>query len=314
MRLLDDLTRAGRPVHKLEYTEQVLAMAVYYRLANLVESFSDPANPVGGIPRLGQFPTFAGYVRTLQKRGATFFTAAHLNQGFRRYIEYCSATTKIRECAARLASLAERDLGRVCKILTILPGVNTFTSWQIACDMEESCCFGPRALPDGTEIAPADDFCALGPGAVTGLRKIFEDGGGDDPLRLAACLRDNREYLLGLVRATFPLWRQRPVTLKVVEHAACEFQKFAQIEAGFAQGQRKRRSRAKLDDEKWAKVRMRGAKACCKDNTMVRCDTCHLIACGGCQREQFRCIKPEGCDGWNCCNRCHDLDKLTLVE
>merc|ERR1711862_386809 len=120
---------------------------------------------------------------------------------------------------------------------------------------------------------------------------------------------------LGLVGVEFPLWRNRKVTLKVIEHVACEFQKFTQIEAGFTQGQRKWRSRASLDDEKWQKIKMRvnGSKVCCEGNKMIRCDSCHFIACGGCQRRQFQCTKPHGHSGWNCCTRCYALDKLALA-
>jgi hypothetical protein len=70
----------------------------------------------------------------------------------------------------------EFDMKKVCSILRRLPGIGEFTCWQIACDLEEACCFGPKIkiTPTGiVQVQLPDEFCVLGPGAEKGLQKYL---------------------------------------------------------------------------------------------------------------------------------------------
>ena len=219
----------------------------------------------------------------------------------------------LRSTAKAITDMEEFDMEMVCNHLRKLPGLGSFTSWQIACDLEEACCFGPKVKPNENglfePVELEDVYCVLGPGAEKGLRKIFGEeifGSIDrkDLMGLAIHVRDIMDYCLGLVGQKFPHWRNRKVNLKVIEHALCEYQKFTEIEAGYVAGQRRWHSRAEMDTR----------KECCDGQRMIRCDTCHDIVCEGCQRDKFQSIKALDGFGWNCCRRCHALDQLEFVD
>jgi hypothetical protein len=247
-------------MNRLQYLQEVLGMAYYYRQCNLIESFKDPNNPAGGIPRLGRFnESFVRYIETYRQNRKKFFTPAHLNQGFNRYINNCSSAEKlIRDLSKEIHNMNEFDMKKMCSILRRLPGVGEFTCWQIACDLEEACCFCPKIkiTPTGiVQVQLPDEFCVLGPGAEKGLQKIFgkevyQQFTRNDLLGLAIFLRDNMDHCLALVGQSFPLWKKRRVTLKVIEHALCEFQKFVELDTGYSKGQRSWHSRAGMDELK----------------------------------------------------------------
>jgi hypothetical protein len=314
----DDRNRLTR----LEYTTQVLAMAYYYRLCNKIESFRNAKNPVGGIPRFEQFDNaFVEYVQSynVDKPTATFFTRAHLNQGFKKYLHGCKdSTNKIPQVAQKILESTSNgaiDRRSICKHLKTLDNVGPFMAWQIACDLEESSCYGPCI--EVSDNVQNDDYVELGPGAKKGLCKIF----GDDVFRQAVAkkelchltmlLRDSCHDMLQLVGKTFPLWKNRPIHLKMIEHALCEFQKFVEIQDSNVAGQRMFHSRASAMDKRLHQQ----CSACSQTNTtprMIRCDTCHFIACESCQKDQFYSIQPINEYGYTCCQPCRALDQLSL--
>jgi hypothetical protein len=122
---------------------------------------------------------------------------------------------------------------------------------------------------------------------------------------LASYLLDNMDYCLRLVGKDFPLWKNKKVTVKVIEHALCEFQKFEELDAGCTNGQRKWYSRASRDEREHCPT---CASASLMTTTMIRCDTCHLIVCENCQKDQFQRSRAAG-SSWNCCKPCHALEQ-----
>lgn len=307
------------PMTRQQYTAEVLGMSYYYRQCNLIESFTNPDNPAGGIPRLGEFDaTFVKYVKSFNNKDDCFFTSAHLNQGYERYIGNCkSSEAMIRKVANDITSMNQFKIEQVCAYLRQLDGIGSFMCWQIACDLEEACCFGPKLVAQQslsgenklTDIDLKLDYCVLGPGAMKGLNAVYgPDIFGLVPpskrFGLACYLLDNMEYCYGLIGKDFPLWNSRKVNIKVIEHVLCEFQKFTQIDAGETGGQRKWHSRAHMDER----------PVCCQDKGIVRCDTCHLIVCTGCHGDKFWSIRDVGGGGCSCCLRCHALDQLILVD
>jgi hypothetical protein len=143
----------------------------------------------------------------------------------------------------------------------------------------------------------------LGPGAKKGLLKIFgNEYSMVNSSQLALYLLHNIDYCLSLVGKQFPLWKNKKVTIKVIEHALCEYQKFEALDAGNVAGQRKRRSRVARDKRDHC-------PSCNGPPTkkMVRCDTCHLIVCGACGNDQFQYCS--GSKTGSTCKHCHSLEQ-----
>jgi alpha-glutamyl/putrescinyl thymine pyrophosphorylase clade 1 len=285
---------SSRQFDRLEWTKHVLAMSFYYRQCNLIETFDREANPARGIPHLGKFnKAFIDYLLDCEEKNITVFTSAYLNQGFERYIRYSKSQTRtIVEVATFIAELKDFDMKSVCSKLQTLHGVGDFLAWQIACDLEEARCL-VRCFE------PEDTYCMLGPGAKKGLVKIFgSEYKNGNASQLTLHLLDNMGYCLHLVHKKFPLWRNKKVTIKVIEHALCEFQKFEELDAGNVSWQRKWRSRAARDE--------RDQCPSCKGppTRTDRCDTCHMIVCENCLNDQFQLCNASG----RTCKHCHALE------
>ena len=94
-----------------------------------------------------------------------------------------------------------------------------FFAWQILCDLLEA-----RVLGKCCD----NQWTILGPGAKNGLGRIF---GGRHSLALVRVMRDlcslsgssSGFQALGI---TFPAFLGKPLSLKNVEHALCEYNKF----------------------------------------------------------------------------------------
>ena len=196
-------TDEERQSHLVDWIRTVLWNSFVYRQVNKVESFfmtgkkksvdgededgddeehESSSAFAGGIPSPHDWPKFKEEVRKIQDTGGkkAFFTDAHLNQGFDRFISYTDrvlATKQTRKHTTvddggepprtTLDSTAQaiHDEGIVVpgnnlessfNLLKKLPGVGDFMSWQILCDLMESNC-----LP----TCNIEDFCGFGPGA-----------------------------------------------------------------------------------------------------------------------------------------------------
>jgi len=329
LRLKDDLASQGKwPLTRSEWTAQVLGMAYHYRLCNRLSSFSpDPsaplpkgirANPVGGIPRVGEFnAAFVEYVQDFETTGYTFFTNAHQSIKFGEYIAFCKQATE----SNTIPSLAEKivnacpSMFEICNLLLKLEGVGEFQAWQLACDLEEAGCL---------DLQGKDEYTKLGPGAKSGLNNIFglsiAGGGNYTSLELARILRNNLNYGLGLVDESFPLWKEKPITLKVIEHALCEISKYLRI--NFGKSLRSYRTRNQYDSKR--------CQQCSRAKSM---DTKGWICCHSCRNEYCaKCCKEGHCQQtliainrnsknaniypnlWNHCARCDSLDNCAFTN
>ena len=330
----------------------------------------NPLLPLGNmIPRLGQFQgEFAAYVRSYKTRKEAFFTAAHQTTNYEAYIRWCQETSPtieigedntgtsscdIRQLASEVLDAVSGtaddgtcrcDLRKACKTLTKLNGVRNFYAWQILCDLEEAGCFGLIK-----QNILYDVFCLLGPGAEHGLERIFgrnviskvgmttnnNNNNNNNiksysSLQLCKYLRDNIDICLGLVDKSFPYWRKRPVTLKVIEHALCEHDKFIRLDLYPGKELRKRKSVSHLDAIKPCQCcgKIAGAHTNDDDKGSTRCDSCHATFCSDCvsqnntrndipnhnnsaaQQQQ----KSKILHASNYCRRCYDLDNLQFSD
>ena len=101
--------------------------------------------------------------------------------------------------------------------------MGNFFAWQILCDLLES-----RVLGANTD----NQWACLGPGAGNGLRKLFPlDSSSKGELKLTRLLRnicalDGDSSAYSRMGQTFPAFLGKPLSLKNIEHALCEFDKY----------------------------------------------------------------------------------------
>ena len=191
-----------------------------------VETFMD----FGGLPTQEGFSSFQAFLAEKKNAGEVIFTAAHQNMGFDRLLKTLTYVKK--NCASltsRVIEAAERkSLKMAHKRLLTLPNVGPFFAWQILCDLLET-----RVLGDNTD----NQWTCLGPGAKNGLRRIFRLETTKGELRYTRLLRDicsaagpNSGFAaLGL---DFPSFLEKPLSLKNVEHALCEYDKYFRLATG----------------------------------------------------------------------------------
>lgn len=307
LKLKDDLQNTNNwPISQVDWTEQVLAMVYYYRLSNRLEVFVDKNNPVNGIPRLGEFGKFVKYFWGRKESGRTCFTNAHQTTCALYYNNWC------KDLPAKIGGLSEAivelgpDLKAICTLLKRnLNGVGDFNSWQVACDLVEAGC---------VNLEGEDKYTLLGPGAEAGLRDIFGPKFAKAaPQQLAVYLCDNIDYCLDLVGEKFPLWKDQPMNLKVIEHALCEFQKYVSSDGGKPSGKsRFYHSQAHTMDAKRCQECSK-VKSIEASQDWNRCDTCRaefcIVCCNAGHCEQFF-SDSDSSNFWKQCKRCVALDNI----
>ena len=135
-------------------------------------------------------------------------------------------------------------------------------------------------------------------------------------MQLCKYLRDNIDICLGIANRSFPYWRDRPVTLKVMKHALCEHDKFIRLDDG--KGLRKCKSVSHLDAIKPCQ--------CCGEilgfpavKGSTRCDSCHAMFYSDCvyyennnnnNNNDLGVYREHQLQAFNYCRRCYDLDNL----
>ena len=220
----------------IKILKRVLIKCFSYRLVNRLDTFLE----FGKLPDVGDYEDWEKFLRykyQLKGEESIIFTRAHQNNGLERYfksMEYVKSN--LTSMAKELMDAAsERSLKKCFYILKDVPGAGKFMSWQILCDLLEL-----RLLGECTD----NQWTCLGPGARAGLGKIFKESKPADELSLTRQLRnlcqasgDSSAYeAMGMDP---PLLLGKEVSLKNIEHALCEFDKYVRFATD--QGVRQRR-------------------------------------------------------------------------
>ena len=229
-RKLEPLTGANY----IKILKRVILKCFSYRLVNRLDTFLE----FGKLPDVGDYEewvTFLRYKYQLKGEESIIFTRAHQNNGLERYFKSMEfVKSNLTSMAKELMEAArERSLKKCFFILKDVPGAGKFMSWQILCDLLEL-----RLLGECTD----NQWTCLGPGAKAGLGKIFKEV--KDELTLTRQLRNlcqasgegSAYEAMGLDP---PLLLGKEVSLKNIEHALCEFDKYVRFATG--QGVRQRR-------------------------------------------------------------------------
>jgi len=263
-----------------------------YRQCNRVETFLTTGFPLETKLDLG---SFFGKLTKIQADGRSVFTGAHQTTNIARYQQFVNNSTKKSNGQSLLDQVCEGivaakdDMRLILTEIRRLEGVGSFLSWQILCDLQEAQCVDTTG----------DDYCVLGPGAVMGLSTIFPNAKSPH-LELAQQLAEHHDQVYSDLGVEFPFWRGRPLTIKEIEHALCEFSKFSRIVAQMKSNGKSQarvyRSRAALDSNKPC-LHCKGVS----DDGLL-CDTCNLFFCAGCAKSSSESVS------W-VCHRCEAFEQ-----
>ena len=214
--VLSGAKRGLKATIDVNLVRKVAFRSILYRLINKLETFEN----FGSIPGEEEFNSFITFLRGLKDEGSTIFTAAHQNMGFDRLmVTFKYVRQNIKVLSRQVVEAAEgRSLKKIQEVFQSIPNVGGFFAWQMLCDLLEA-----RVLGECTD----NQWTCLGPGAKNGLSRIF----GRHSLNLTRVMRDLSAHsgpqsgflALGI---KFPAFLGRPLSLKNVEHALCEFDKY----------------------------------------------------------------------------------------
>lgn len=203
----------------VSYVSEVLFMVICFRLINRIETF----DILNGIPRIKDWKSFVKKLENLQKKqNFKIFTCAHQVMGFRRFVSTINSLLR-NDCAVLLKlennlqiPIRNKDLEGVTRSLQKIENIGPFFAWQITCDLLQS-----NILGDCHEHG----YTLFGPGAKNGLRYIFPKT--CDELEICKFLVQNQSRLFDCLQLDFKsVAGERRLTLKVIEHTLCEFQKY----------------------------------------------------------------------------------------
>merc|ERR1719188_147921 len=145
----------------------------------------------------------------------------------RRFLDSCEVIKRdIGKLAIKIANYAEkRSLNRINEVLLSIKGVGKFFAWQILCDLLEARILGVNC---------DNQWTSLGPGAKNGLRRLFTEDKlptSRRELRQTRLVRDlcaasGSKSGFEALGINFRAFLGKPLSLKNVEHALCEYDKY----------------------------------------------------------------------------------------
>jgi len=287
-----------------ELVEKVLFRSIVYRLINKVETFTD----FGGLPDLGEYPKFQKFLAKKKDAGVVIFTAAHQNMGYDRLMKTFEFVKKnVKKMASEIVVASRKRTIKKCQdILLQIPNVGAFFAWQILCDLLEC-----RIIGSCTD----NQWACLGPGAKNGLRRIFPLNTTKGELKYTRLLRDlcapvgpgSGFQTLGL---QFPAFLNKALSLKNIEHALCEYDKYFRSALGVQIKEREyseQKSRSGLD----AKTKCGDCDKVCSGSGKVMCALCSTPYHKKCRSDWETMFHIDGT--W-LCRECHKSEQAWAEE
>ena len=195
----------------------ILCQTVLYRVVNKRPTFE----AFGKIPDQSEWKKFEGFMRSEMKKVEMIknhpkpFTAAHQINGMERLILTMKDVIQNREKLARRLKRAI-NLQQCFEVIKTIPYCGPFFSWQITADLMEL-----------KLIKFPENWTELGPGAKNGLKQIFNVKSEHDCLRLSKNLTSMMQSVFNCLGIEFKFLLGRKMSLKTIEHALCEFDKYA---------------------------------------------------------------------------------------
>jgi len=268
------------------YYKEVVFKTFVYRLINKIETFEE----FGKIPCIEEWKTFRKFLKKKMSDGGVIFTSAHINMGLDRFCDTIEEILK--QIDTLTQSIVEVESLEGCfYLLKDIKNIGPFFAWQLCCDFLEL---------KLNEKFDENSWTCLGPGAKAGLRRIFDAKSGKDELPLTLRLTqimDNGFRALGL---EFPYFLQRKLTLKNVEHALCEYDKYFRAASKQPTRERIFYSRSSLDSTICMVCTMTCVTTCTR---CVLCGSSYHPSCLGSDLEAGWVG-----DKWWLCQKCHKLE------
>lgn len=270
---------------------EVVFKAIVYRLINKIETFEE----FGKLPCVSDWKSFKKFLTKKMIHGEVIFTSAHQNMGLNRFCDTIKEVLQMINEFTQNVVDAE-SLEDCFFLLKSITNIGPFFAWQICCDFLE------------LKIINFDEnsWTCLGPGAKEGLRRIFSVKSEREELPLAQHLTKIMDYCFKALNLQFPYFLNRKLTLKNIEHALCEYDKY--FRAAIKQPTRERifHSRSSLDSKSCLECKKKLDITKNSSTICVLCGSSFHLACLG--SEKVKCLV----DGqwWLCC-QCHSLEMVT---
>jgi len=266
--------------------KEVIFKAVVYRLINKIETFQE----FGKIPCIAEWKQFKKFLQKKRTNREIIFTNAHQNMGLTRFCDTISDLL-VRIGNFFTQNIVEAESLEECFLhLKSINNIGDFFAWQICCDFLE------LRLINFDE----NTWTCLGPGAKEGLRRIFAVKSVKDELPLAKHLTKIMDYSFKALGISFPYFMNRKLTLKNVEHALCEYDKYFRAATNQPTRERKFLSRTSLDSTTCTVCKKTATNNITR---CVLCGTCYHLACLG-PTETEDLIEGK----WWLCLKCHNLE------
>jgi len=222
----------GIPSNSSSVNEDLIKLILFYslsyRLVNKMETFI----AYGKLPDRKDWGIFSRFLRDRFRNNKIIFTAAHQNMGLEKYLKTMSFVAKesnINALSRKLRIAAEnRNLKDCNQVLLSINNVGPFFAWQVLCDLLECNLLGK---------CTDNQWTSLGPGAKSGLRRIFDLESKNHELHFTRLLRnlcaakgDGSGF--EAIGVNFPVFLDKELSMKNVEHALCEFDKYYRFALG----------------------------------------------------------------------------------
>ena len=285
------------------FATEVLWASICYRCLCRIETFE----ALGGIPTIPQWEEFRKGLSAMHDKGDKLFTAAYQVMGFKRYVECMNSLLEDdRGVLNRLSENVtnagdEGNLEKCTKWIQKQPNVGEFYAWQVTCDLMES------GVIKGCEEA-SSDWVQLGPGASNGLKYIFSRT-LNSPNFLCKVIRDKQKDVFKALGVKFIRFDHRDMSLKVIEHALCEFYKYTNWTANKSSAMSARTYNGKGNGSIVPmETNLCAGKYCvdsllADDSTATLCDTCWRYFCPECS---LRVLDVDEKNSW-VCKDCRNL-------
>jgi len=270
---------------------EVVFKAIVYRLVNKIETFEE----FGKLPCIAEWKAFQNFICEKMDRGEVIFTSAHQNMGFSRFCHTAKEVLKMIVNGNFTDKIVGAESLEDCfLLLKSITNIGPFFAWQICCDFLE------------LKMVNFDEntWTCLGPGAKSGLRRIFTVKSEKEELPLAQHLTKIMDYGFKALGLQFTYFLNRKLTLKNIEHALCEYDKYFRAATKQPTRERLFNSRSSLDTNSCLE---------CSKRISDKNTSCMCVLCGSTFHQE--CLGADKdktlVDGqWWLCSWCHYLEMV----
>jgi len=205
--------------------EEIFFRTLLFKLFNRIETWELLQDRFGPISwRTFDVNRYDGVLKRSLRGGGKLYSAAYIMPcppfgARRKHTNHLILINQMMKDRLPFRVASARSMSHVYQLLRSYPSLGEFLAYQFAIDLNYS------AIMNFSEM----DFVVAGPGARSGIRKVFSDTAGlreEDVIRAVAELADQEFARLGLVFRS--LWGRR-LQLIDCQNLFCEVDKYARV-------------------------------------------------------------------------------------